>query len=706
MTDSTEKEGCFVFQVLGTPIRARSKPTTAPEDRTRLEFQPGEMLSADLIQGPQTSSSTTFFCRLTDKTGWVFDTYNGERCLEPLETEIGLWAFYVEATSGQFLRRHPVDSEDLSYATHFKYMHKVYADRRVTHPSSGVTYYRVQGSQGWLADRLPEGRSLLVSCDHVQVGFFAYRALADLAIRGLPSASLEYATRKTVPKGETIMCDMIRKDSGEGLFMKLVDGSGWVFEQMHGTKMLESVAVRKGTWEFRVQNPPVGVGLRSTTSDSQSNLTGQIYPPGCTIQCDRAITGARGVVFYRVCGTGGWVFDRRGDTLMIELLASSESRTKSNHSLDSWQPDFVRGIVATVPTAIETSYDATTQTLAVETQRSQVHIYCQTRMIGILSPGQHYQKCHKYCDVSDLMASLRDEPLGSDEEKKAEETNESMDEPEEVEKVVREQEELQVRKELLQCEHEISLMKNQQMNLLQSIQAYEKMRLSPEAQAQLPLSTPNSLDDRKRGLQRNSPFPELGIPRIPRSSRSNSYEAHSSGRRTPASDPGIVQEKFDFQTDAKAIVTKVPQHMVSRLDTKQTLAAPQPPSFTESQRSCEAHPTSTRSQSSTKMDGIQDAPCHMFSTPVYTIPSNAATSKGASSCRPQGPTGGRKVGNGGRPRRHGRGLFSCGECNDRFESIESRDLHCAMVHKTQCNICRRVFKSHAALAQHEATEHA
>jgi hypothetical protein len=430
---------CFVYQVVNSSIVVRSHPTDNNEDITRLEFDVNELVSVDLVLAADDSNGGGSgggligpFVRLSDRTGWLFvqDSRGIER-LRRLDVERGLWAFYIDnhctndadtdadgagvGVGGQLVLRHPVESQDLhmefnGQAVHLLPMQKVYCDARVLHPSTGVNFYRIQGTTGWIFDRTsscfsgsneassplspqeimfenegkvlphsPSGsatmlvggsnstsrshdalldRCMLIPEHKVKTGLFCYRALYTMVIRSIPSTTEDCMTRYIIKAGEMVAVDIIREsptldddvdDGGDGPFLRLTDGSGWLFEYKRDVKVMEQVGIRHGAWEVKVLNPPVGVGLRRHPIDSQTIMFKTIYPTDTLLQCDCKVVGHDGVAFYRVRNTIGWIFDQRGDSnLLKELSADEENYTTASVDEKGWTPDFVRGIAATV----------------------------------------------------------------------------------------------------------------------------------------------------------------------------------------------------------------------------------------------------------------------------------------------------------------------------------------------------------------------
>ena len=161
-----------------------------------------------------------------------------------------------------------------------------------------------------------------------QQGCFVYRAISPVAVRRAPSVHDDDKVEDLVVRtNDLIAVDCIRQGSDpgpgttntNGPFLRLADGSGWLFEQKEGRSYLQRVNVQDGLWSFVADNFPSGVSLRRDPNDRTDNFVMPMmtYRPMQTIHCDKRIKGHDGINFYRVQGTQGWLFDRRGDDYMI-----------------------------------------------------------------------------------------------------------------------------------------------------------------------------------------------------------------------------------------------------------------------------------------------------------------------------------------------------------------------------------------------------
>ena len=418
----SEEEGCFVFEVVNSPICARSQPNNLAEDKTRLEFEVGELVSVDLIQHSSDINNGPYL-RLSDRSGWLFGNFMGQERMKKLTVERGLWAMYVDnVPNGQFLRRHPVVSSDLDFEVDgddvlYEPGTKLYCDARVFQMSTGIEFYRVQGTRGWVFDHMPgvdgeKARTMLLHEDKIRFGIFCYKAVEDTVIRLEPNTSEDAMTRESIKSGEIVAVDCVRDDTEDelnGPFLRLTDGAGWLFEKKQGVTMMENVTVEVGSWVMRILNPPVGVGLRRHPIVCQDKLYPVVYPTGSMVQCDLKVVDEDNTIFYHVCGTRGWLFDRRNETMLLEVISIDNHITVSMHQ--PWDPNFVRGVAATVE-HIKEKKQATNDrygTLVFESVKADfvlVHIYCKTRMVAVCDEksGSHICQCN--CTTKELMALL------------------------------------------------------------------------------------------------------------------------------------------------------------------------------------------------------------------------------------------------------------------------------------------------------------
>jgi hypothetical protein len=72
-----------------------------------------------------------------------------------------------------------------------------------------------------------------------------------------PNAVEKFRTDLDVKTGQLVAADIFRQSPchhGNGPFLRLTDGSGWVFENKQNERMMRPVHVQKGKWTLRVEN--------------------------------------------------------------------------------------------------------------------------------------------------------------------------------------------------------------------------------------------------------------------------------------------------------------------------------------------------------------------------------------------------------------------------------------------------------------------
>lgn len=304
-----DEEGCFVYQLL-KPLDVRSQQNVGDEYKTGKVFNPGELVSVDLFRPSRLPDSTNGpFLRLADQSGWLFEKKFGDVVMRRIPVESGLWCFYVDNTpTGIILRSHPVDRKDVRvpHIKNYSPMQKIYCDRKVK--QSHVSYYRVQGTEGWVFDKRvsPSINNILIPEHLVKTGLFVYENISSIGIgiRDRITVDLEYTTGMSVAPGELVAADMVTDSPTQpggpnGSYARLTDGSGWVFEYKDGEKLMDRLPIVEGKWRFRVENAPAGIGLRRQPIDSQNFLSELSYAPGEEIECTHKVQASSGAAgFY------------------------------------------------------------------------------------------------------------------------------------------------------------------------------------------------------------------------------------------------------------------------------------------------------------------------------------------------------------------------------------------------------------------------
>jgi len=229
----------------------------------------------------------------------------------------------------------------------------------------------------------------------VQTGDFVYECIGKkrIGIRETPEVGDNNRTNLSLEQGDLISANVIRKSPfphGNGPFLRLSDGSGWLFENKYNEQLMKRLSVRKGYWELKVTNPP-GLALRRQPRDELTLRMDTKYPAGTIVRCTHMTQASSGVKFYRVKGIDGWVFDKReGEPMLVLLSGQSSPRNELNFSNEGsssnrWSPDFVRGIAAAVTGIREISLNEQSRVISFASAESddvRINVYYTTRTIG------------------------------------------------------------------------------------------------------------------------------------------------------------------------------------------------------------------------------------------------------------------------------------------------------------------------------------
>lgn len=414
--------GCFVYQILSA-IGVRNTPSINDDDRTGKSFSKGELISIDLVRHVSAGLKNDGpFLRLADGSGWLFGRKGGVATMKRMPVEVGLWTFYGDNyPAGIGLRNHPIDQlhNGSKAELHLKPrdvilpMQKVYCDRKVT-AENGIHFYRVQGVvNAWVFDRRKKDNgtmsTMLLPESKIRIGLFAYRVLQRLAVRKHPDVSEEAKSSMSIGPDKIVVADAIREsshDTGHGPFLRLLDGSGWLFEHKSNERMMEKVSIERGQWRLRVVNS-VGIWLRKQPIDEFLKYGNQ-YMKDQEVTCDQKIAYPTGVNFYRVAGTAGWVFDKRGSDTMLEMISSTDNKLLAQPSsgISAWSLDFIRGVATSIDGLHEVSCNAQSHVISFcKNDSIRINVYYTTRTVGTAIDHPHQGKTQLFrrdCSGSEL----------------------------------------------------------------------------------------------------------------------------------------------------------------------------------------------------------------------------------------------------------------------------------------------------------------
>ena len=505
-----DEAGCFVYEVTArSRLFVRSSPSVEDNFNLvqNRYFDPEELVSVDLIRharedytadinanahnNSNNNNNNGPFLRLSDGSGWILAKQQrgggrgrGQGPEEfvrriPIEDASDrpdkVWTFYADNIPyGIELRRHPVEElhnpEDTNRfspacgAGGMTYlpMQKIVCDRKLCH--GNTRFFRVQGTCGWVFDKRngqrrnnsnngdDHYREMMVESNLVETGLFAFRMTSTngMAIRkSCHVGDGTNTTKATIQQGEIVVADIIRHsplDNGNGPFLRLTDGSGWLFQhKLGGSPLLEEIPITNGTFRLKIQTPN-GIKPRGQPVDSyyyKDHARVSILKQGETIVCDQKLSSPSGTSFYRTKGTELWIFDKHtsGDDVVSEIIAEIVSEpespnscsllektarnsnddkyfaTASNGLKHPWSPHFIRGNANAIYGLEEIDFDARRKVISYKSSHDDViiNVYFDTRMIGTVTGSNsnqttqgRVQRFHRNCNDAELQAIFQD----------------------------------------------------------------------------------------------------------------------------------------------------------------------------------------------------------------------------------------------------------------------------------------------------------
>lgn len=418
-------ERCYVYRVLHD-IGVRSAPNVDARYRTEKSFRTGDLVSIDSILDFVSANRSGPYLRLSDGSGWLFVRDNQGPVLEEVDVEIGLWNFYVgNEPNGIGLRQHPTDPIrgnsngfvfDAETSLNFlKPFQKVSCDRKVV-GQGGINFYRVQGmpKAAWILDkRFSGGKTevLLHPASQVRTGMFAFEALDEIAVRKHASVAKKYQINKGVSLNEIIVADLIFEadyNNRNGPYLRLSDGSGWLFVNIDGDKVMKDIPIKSGKWKFRITHPQ-GVKLRKQPVDKVSGNAKEIeYKENQIVTCDREIKGTNGMSwYYRPVGRDGWLPNLRGK---FKFMTEMEI-TEKDEEPKAWSVDLVRGIALAMDGLEEIEHKPTTQVVIFKSSEgATINVYYATQTVEttIGDPSLGKIQLRTNCSREELVEIFKD----------------------------------------------------------------------------------------------------------------------------------------------------------------------------------------------------------------------------------------------------------------------------------------------------------
>ena len=433
-----DEHGCFVYKVLQRiSVREVLYTDESKYSNTFDIFNPGDqvyeagdVVSVDMVRPSRVSDSVMGSAlRLSDFSGWLFESINKKQMLKKLSIEEGLWSFYIDYTLDDVaLKNHPYEgSSNVFPCVIYQSMQILFCDRCLI-SQHGCRWFRVQGTGGWIVDKDKSGLSILLSASLVRKGLFAYEVMNRINVLRLPDCKSE-STPMMIEKYEIICGDMIREcphASGNGPFVRLTDGSGWLYVRNLIDKKiyLKRVPIEAGSWDVEVKNKPTGLSLRRQPIDQRDEQVlcylNQRYDTGDIVRCDRKIEAASGVCFYRVVAYNGWLFDRHGRETLLNVKSSGRNhlqRQKTSLSSESWSVELIRGI-ALANDLHEVDHDPGDYVISFHKDKSiRINVYYVTKSVGTTNLNPLQGKCQllrRECSLEELVQLLRDPHIQMD----------------------------------------------------------------------------------------------------------------------------------------------------------------------------------------------------------------------------------------------------------------------------------------------------
>ncbi|CAB9499228.1 expressed unknown protein [Seminavis robusta] len=345
------------------------------------------------------------------------------RNLPSLKLDVG--ASMSQLSAGMALRNNPMDQlqdHKQGIPLHQEIllpMEKVYCDRRVR-GLAGQHFYRVQGRPyaSWVFDkRIRSDKTVVIMMQpesQIRVGLFAFETIRKIAIRSKPDVGDDTKTSWSVKEGEIIVCDIVRESPhpyGNGPFLRLTDGSGWLFVNKYGDAMMREVQVEQGEWTCKVRNLGSSVLLRKQPTYRKGKAFEDSFQPNHVFQCDRRVPASRisSASFFRVKGTRGWIFDYNKDgTKILDLLSGGPSiKVCENLPTDpAWSVLDVRILAAAIPAIHEIDHNFHSRVISFsDPDGGRTNVYYTTRTVGtaLNHPNQgKTQLFRRNCTKEDL----------------------------------------------------------------------------------------------------------------------------------------------------------------------------------------------------------------------------------------------------------------------------------------------------------------
>lgn len=147
---------------------------------------------------------------------------------------------------------------------------------------------------------------------------------------------------------------------------------------------MRELPIEKGLWTFKVMNGTAGITMQRYPIDRVGVITSTKFKPGDIVQGDRRIKSSGPTSFYRVSDKDGWVFDLRGEYVMMQLISSrsmvSDQAPQPNGH--GWSIEFICGMALAFELK-EILFNEMSRVISFTSDANKrINVYYTTRTVG------------------------------------------------------------------------------------------------------------------------------------------------------------------------------------------------------------------------------------------------------------------------------------------------------------------------------------
>jgi hypothetical protein len=190
LDESMVSTGLFAYRAL-TSLAVRNDITISNESMTDISIEKDEIIAVDFVrESPFNAEFNGPFLHLTDGSGWLFEKKQEERVMERVTVQEGKWKLKVVNAFGIAPLRQPIDRLEMQGFSFYECNKMIDCDQKIN-SISGVTFYRVTGTDGWVLDRRGDHAMLAIEAStaaSVGIGTFLGNAWTPDFVRGVAAA--------------------------------------------------------------------------------------------------------------------------------------------------------------------------------------------------------------------------------------------------------------------------------------------------------------------------------------------------------------------------------------------------------------------------------------------------------------------------------------------------------------------------------------